>query len=107
MNTKAITPDEYWQYLEEVYSPHLSNERARELLDVFLLFKSNTVSNLSGTPKSTEDAITHLQRKLDSARGNAQTSFLSHIIGHPIVSSVIAGIAVLIVWAYISKCFTK
>ncbi|WP_166372197.1 hypothetical protein [Psychromonas sp. SA13A] len=105
MGFKIEKTDQYWKCLEEAYDPELSKNRAKELLEGFLYFKSKTVSQQSGTPQKVEDAISHLQSVLGGATGKSSKGFITIFFEHPIISSFIAGVFILVVWQFLGPYF--
>jgi len=70
-----MSVDEYWANHGKAFDPNLSEQEMEELLNWWLLCKSKQSSNNSGRiPSFTNEAISHLQEKLQKIRSNRQAS---------------------------------
>ena len=94
-----MTMDEYRANLKAAYDPATSKDEQKKILEAFLKFKSETINHRDGCPKEAEDAISHLQQQTFSQR------WYSSFLEHPLISTVIGGVFVLIFWHYIAPFF--
>ena len=94
-----MTMDEYRANLKAAYDPATSKDEKKKILEAFLKFKSETINQRDGCPKEAEDAISHLQQH------NFSQCWYSSFLKHPLISTVIGGVLVLIFWRYISPLF--
>ncbi|OZY84389.1 hypothetical protein CBP51_14355 [Cellvibrio mixtus] len=97
-----MSVEEYNENLGKAFEPNLSNAEAKQLLNWWLQYKSKANKNPSGIPPRAEEAIRHLQARVNNSAGS---NMFSLITKHPIVSTFIGGLLVLIAWSFIAKYF--